>query len=401
MSATRPTELPRFATALTAEVEEPSEAKKDMGWVAEKPPHETMNWLHQVVYDWIDYFDRQINKTLAALLKTMDFSDAGLNPAHYPTIYDAAWSPTLKLWCAVGYDSTSGSLVMTSKDGDKWTVRTAADADVDFRAITWGNGMFVAVGQKASPNINYVMTSTNGTSWTRRTTGITWTSGFSDIEWTGTNFVIVGNWEETTISANGTSWTEIGPTGGSSRVKWLAYSPELERLVAVGYLNGTNPGIRVSNDHGATWHTVTNAIVANQPVSIVWHSATQKFYALHTSGGIVLFSSPDGETWTVIPAPVSDSTAPYLEKLCVCDSLLIGINGYNQAEKQAYFVSSDGEQWTRQDWWAVFYDWQSTSTMLPINGMTSQFVAYNGKQFISFGLKNSPGYCMAAHTAQV
>lgn len=49
-------EKPRWATGGSADIVEPSEGKKDLGWVGggEKPPHETFNWLLRRAYDWIN-----------------------------------------------------------------------------------------------------------------------------------------------------------------------------------------------------------------------------------------------------------------------------------------------------------------------------------------------------------
>jgi DNA-binding beta-propeller fold protein YncE len=55
----RPTKLPEWASGASAEVTEPSEAKKDLGWVSggEKPPHDVFNWWQELVYDWLSYID--------------------------------------------------------------------------------------------------------------------------------------------------------------------------------------------------------------------------------------------------------------------------------------------------------------------------------------------------------
>lgn len=67
---TRPTKKPRWASTLVANgpggsnnVEEPSEAKKDLGWnYQEKPPREYFNWLSSVTNNWIDNFDLEVNQ---------------------------------------------------------------------------------------------------------------------------------------------------------------------------------------------------------------------------------------------------------------------------------------------------------------------------------------------------
>ena len=64
------------------------------------------------------------------------------------------------LFVAVG---DSGG-VMTSPDGITWTARTAAEAN-QWQAVTYGNGVFVAT---ADSGTNYVMTSLDTTTFLTR-----------------------------------------------------------------------------------------------------------------------------------------------------------------------------------------------------------------------------------------
>lgn len=55
MAFTRPTDLPEFCTDGIA-VEEPSGAKKTIGWEEnEAPPHDWFNWLHNLYYRWLGW----------------------------------------------------------------------------------------------------------------------------------------------------------------------------------------------------------------------------------------------------------------------------------------------------------------------------------------------------------
>lgn len=77
---TEPTDLPRFASTDVANgpggannVEEPSESKKDIGWqVGERPPRETMNWIHRMTYQWTAYLDSWIDYVRNALPPVAD-----------------------------------------------------------------------------------------------------------------------------------------------------------------------------------------------------------------------------------------------------------------------------------------------------------------------------------------
>ncbi len=63
--ATKPSVYPQFAvnsdgTASAAEIDEPSAAKKQLGWIKEQPSHETFNWLHSQYARWTMWFDEAI-----------------------------------------------------------------------------------------------------------------------------------------------------------------------------------------------------------------------------------------------------------------------------------------------------------------------------------------------------
>jgi len=64
----RPTKLPRWTTnptdpVLVTAIIEPSEAIKDQGFIAEKPPFSTMNWLLNLMYVWTQWFSTAKSET--------------------------------------------------------------------------------------------------------------------------------------------------------------------------------------------------------------------------------------------------------------------------------------------------------------------------------------------------
>ncbi len=61
---TRPTKDAEFASSGAAIVE-PIPTKKQLGWIAEKMPHQWLNWLHNTYWLWQIYFDRRITYTEA------------------------------------------------------------------------------------------------------------------------------------------------------------------------------------------------------------------------------------------------------------------------------------------------------------------------------------------------
>lgn len=57
MAVTKPTKYPEWADGASAIVE-PSDVKKALGWVVEKPPHQFFNWFMNLVWQWVTWFDQ-------------------------------------------------------------------------------------------------------------------------------------------------------------------------------------------------------------------------------------------------------------------------------------------------------------------------------------------------------
>jgi hypothetical protein len=81
------------------------------------------------------------------------------------------------LFVAVGL----GGAILTSPDGVSWTLRRPRD-EQRLHGVTYGNGLFVAVGGGGT-----ILTSPDGVSWTPRASG-------------------TGNWLGGVVYGNGPSW---------------------------------------------------------------------------------------------------------------------------------------------------------------------------------------------------
>lgn len=113
----------------------------------------------------------------------------------------AAWSPQLGLWCVVG----NIGQIYTSTDGQSWTARTSGTSD-HLRKVAWNPvlGMFLAVGATSSSG-GRLARSTDGISWTLATLGSAplWNVAVAD----SGRFVVVGDGGAVYYSDNGTSWS--------------------------------------------------------------------------------------------------------------------------------------------------------------------------------------------------
>lgn len=61
----KPSSLPIWATDPGAAIQNPGAAKNALGWVAELPPHEFFNHWQNLVYQWVAYFDGEIDAVAA------------------------------------------------------------------------------------------------------------------------------------------------------------------------------------------------------------------------------------------------------------------------------------------------------------------------------------------------
>jgi hypothetical protein len=99
----------------------------------------------------------------------------------------------------------SGVLGTSTTGTSGWTARSSGTVE-NLGGVTYGNGMWVAVGSGT------IITSTNGTSWTTRTSYTT--QYLDDVAWTGSEFIAVGASGVCVNSPDGITWTPY--SGGNN-----------------------------------------------------------------------------------------------------------------------------------------------------------------------------------------
>lgn len=191
----------------------------------------------------------------------------------------------------------TGNRVMTSSDGVTWTIRTSA-ADNNWISVTYGSSLFVAVANnEPSPAGDLlVMTSPTGVTWTIRQTPVnTWRA----VTYGNNLFVAVadsGTGDRVMTSSDGITWTTRTSAADND---WAGITYGNSLFVAVA-ASGTGNRVMTSPD-GITW-TIRTSAVDNEWQAVAY--AEEKFVAvanIGTSDRIMI--SEDGITWEAKTSP--------------------------------------------------------------------------------------------------
>jgi hypothetical protein len=224
--------------------------------------------------------------------------------------------------------------VAISQDGVSWTQTYRSPntgPQFDSRSVAYGNGTFVVVGQTTTGSgISTYATSTNGITWTNRTT-IT-SRAWNSIAYGNGLFVAVSGGYIAT-SSDGITWSESTRSGEWQNVSFLN-----NLFLAVASNN-----IIITSPDGITWTE------RSTPVSARWKSSTYgdgKFVVVPSGDNFSTFStniaitSPDGITWTQRTLP----TAASWRSVTHGNGLFVAM----ARSSDFYATSPDGITWTQR-----------------------------------------------------
>lgn len=225
---------------------------------------------------------------------------------------------------AVGANGT----LKTSSDGTTWTARTSGTALNLYAAASSGSA-FVAVGQTGT-----VLRSTDGINWVHESLSGNSTDLFAVI-WTGSEFVTIGDSLAVFTSPDGITWTQ-NSVSTSSTYGGLAWSGS--GYVAVGGFSKGSPTI-IKSSNASSWTTVsTTAPNGNQLLAATFGSS--KFVAVGDAETVV--TSPDGSTWTA----QSESEVGDLQGIVWSGSQFVVVGFDSSATGSVILTSPDGVTWT-------------------------------------------------------
>lgn len=199
--------------------------------------------------------------------------------------------PADQQWEAVTYgdgkfvavaSSGSGNRVMTSTNGTYWTSRTSA-SNSNWQGITYADGLFVAVGSNA------VMTSPDGITWTSRTVP---NGEWQAITNCGGLFVATATWGSNYVmtSTNGIDWTVRTPAYAWSHDA-VACSASVPRFVSVSQFGrGWSSADGISNwsiqNPGAIVDIRTVAFGAGRFSWLEYSTNTGNRYGAYSTNGV-------------------------------------------------------------------------------------------------------------------
>ena len=134
---TRPAVLPGWARVLSTggdgqpTIVEPSEAKKDSGWLyTEKPAYNYFNWLHNTNYNWLSYLTQQVDQFAVTENSPVGMSIKVLGGWIY--IGNIYWQYTTQTISSIPAPTTNpriDAIVLRGSDGTSLTVTRVAGTE--------------------------------------------------------------------------------------------------------------------------------------------------------------------------------------------------------------------------------------------------------------------------------
>jgi len=221
------------------------------------------------------------------------------------------------IFVAVGAQGT----ILASTDGTNWTIRSSG-VTTSLNKITYGNGTFIAVGDSGT-----ILTSPDGITWTSHFSGST--NYLTSVAYGNGTFVVVGGSGTILRSTDATSWTSC--SSGTTNDLWrVIYGNNV--FVAVG----DSSTILTSTDFN-NWTSRYNWTPGMTYYGVGLHMAifaNNIFVAMGNDG--VTFTSTDGINWAI---SMSGASQPIFGAT-YGNNMFIAV-GYRNS-----ISSTDGRNWT-------------------------------------------------------
>ncbi|MEQ1850201.1 MAG: PKD domain-containing protein [Chthoniobacteraceae bacterium] len=225
---------------------------------------------------------------------------------------DVAWDGTQFVAVGQRYDfgvSNFVGVIKTSTDGSTWTERYFAGAPLN--AVTAGGGVNVAVSKGGA-----ILRSTGGVTWSTATSGTTY--DLTDVTWGNGIFVAVGRQNQSMsgnaiilTSPDGLTWTNriagapyLSTVNGPNGADFTRTGFGAGRFCASGWYSL----IGVSSDQGVTWTQGLPAIPRYELKAFAYGNGIQFAAGIDRSnlGADANLVYADGATWSALPTAAQD-----------------------------------------------------------------------------------------------
>lgn len=219
------------------------------------------------------------------------------------TVNAMAYSYTAKTAVAVG---ALGRIARTTSSGSNisltnWTqVTTSTFDNNNIISVTFAEGIWVAGGENGK-----LATSTDGLTWTSRTTGFG-SSSINALSFTGSVFVAAGGGGYLQTSTDGITWTARTANVGSNDIYVITPSTYVTPYTPTKwFIGGQNSAAATSTD-GITWTTVT----VNQPSPLAVNDIVRTSNAYVAVGGYSSMFSYRGGYFSAFSTNLTNWTIP-------------------------------------------------------------------------------------------
>ena len=227
-----------------------------------------------------------------------------------------------------------GGFDFISHDGSNWTVSETAPI-INTGAIAYGKGMFVAFGTNNQYKANYVLQSTNGTTWTAiyTSSNTLFSAAYGNNTWVliGANDIATA-----TLTSSNWNWSEFQPSFSPAYICYANGNFVISALIG-GYSQ------ILSSPDGLMWQYDSQASIGGQDCIVFGNG---KYSSFVLNGGSIWFStSSDLINWSPYSSfSVGGSVGGFAIGYYGNEFVLAIANNYN-GSGGTVATSTDGTLW--------------------------------------------------------
>ena len=245
------------------------------------------------------------------------------------------------LYVAVGTNGSGNQQIRTSSDAITWTSITTGATGI-LRAITYGNGLYVAVGNSGTNQQIY--TSSDAITWTLRTTGL----GTGGVTYATLRGITYGNGLYVAVGDSSGSGINVQVYTSSDAITWTLRTTGLTQsglLNGIIYANGlfviVGFSVRIYTSSDAITWTPISGLGGGSLNAITYANGLYVAAGSDSSSNQQIYTSSNAITWTLRTTGLANNGnlygITYANGLYFAAGILTGIQIYS---------SSDAITWT-------------------------------------------------------